>query len=87
MRFRDEKEERSGDIEDLAQMFASKIEECNVNIEEGKRSLVFGYKNGILERVTRLEREAQTLKHIGEDINLVQQKLEEEATQRYLLSR
>ena len=40
----------------------------------------------LAERVSRLEREAQTLKRIGEDISRIQQRIDDDASQRYPLS-
>ena len=55
---REEKEQRRVDLEHLTQTIGAKVEEAHSGLDD--------------ERVARLEREAQTLKRVGEDVFRVQ---------------
>lgn len=57
---REEKEQRRVDLEHLTQTIGAKVEEAHSGLDD--------------ERVARLEREAQTLKRVGEDVFRVQVK-------------
>ena len=59
---REEKESRLKDMEQLAITVASKVEEVQGSVDD--------------ERVNRLEREAQTLKRIGDDVFKCQEKID-----------
>lgn len=59
---REEKESRMKDMEQLALTLASKVEEVQGSVDD--------------ERVNRLEREAQTLKRIGDDVFKCQEKID-----------
>ncbi|GMH41961.1 hypothetical protein BSKO_09880 [Bryopsis sp. KO-2023] len=63
---KDEREERIAEADQVAQKVIGKVEECAAGIDD--------------ERVARLEREAHTLKRVGEDIFRVQEKIDEEAS-------
>lgn len=61
---REEREQRRVDVEHLAQSVVAKVDECQAGIDD--------------ERVHRLEREAQTLKRVGEDIYRLSEKVDTE---------
>ena len=61
---REEREQRRVDVEHLAQSVVAKVDECQAGIDD--------------ERVNRLDREAQTLKRVGEDIFRLQEKVDTE---------
>eukprot|EP00803_Ostreobium_quekettii_P011117 evm.model.scf_3155.2 EVM.evm.TU.scf_3155.2 scf_3155:8496-11961(-) len=65
---REEKEERQTEISRLEQDAASKADDLAANVDD--------------ERVARLEREAHTLKRVGEDMFRVQEKIADEAALR-----
>lgn len=65
---REEREQRSIQMDQLAQRLMLKIDETKASLED--------------ERVSRLEREAQTLKRVGEDIFRLQERIEKEKSNR-----
>ena len=65
---REEREQRRVDVEHLAQSVVAKVDECQTGIDD--------------ERVERLEREANTLKRVGEDIFRLQEKVDAERVAR-----
>jgi Skp family chaperone for outer membrane proteins len=65
---REEREQRRVDVEHLAQSVVAKVDECQTSIDD--------------ERVERLEREANTLKRVGEDIFKLQEKVDVERAAR-----
>ena len=65
---REEREQRGVQMDQLSQRLSLKIDECKAGIED--------------ERVARLEREAQTLKRVGEDVLRLQERIETEKSNR-----
>mmetsp|Transcript_7855 Transcript_7855/g.26087 ORF Transcript_7855/g.26087 Transcript_7855/m.26087 type:complete len:293 (-) Transcript_7855:597-1475(-) len=65
---REEREQRRVDVEHLAQNVVAKVEECKAGLDD--------------ERVNRLEREAETLKRVGEEMFRLQEKVDNERGQR-----
>jgi hypothetical protein len=61
---REEREQRRVDVEHLAQSVVAKVDECQASVDD--------------ERVQRLEREAATLKRVGEDVFRLQEKVDGE---------
>ena len=61
---REEREQRRVDVEHLAQSVVARVDECQASVDD--------------ERVQRLEREAATLKRVGEDVIRLQEKVDGE---------